>query len=223
MFKNNRAGIGNVAKEGNAPSGLSKARVEALTDGIFAFAMTLLIMNIELPEAAPVDSAADAATALLMSLAPDFMHYVIAFAVLAGFWVMHHNVFEHIRVIDRRMLWLNIISLLFVALLPFSTDLADTYVDFPASAIFFEMNILMISLLYWVQWSYACGRKEFLRENVSPEHIRVTRMGMLVMPVVSLAGMAIALLGGTWSTAIYIGVPLVYTVWPRLFRGRAEG
>ena len=191
---------------------MGKARMEALTDGIFAFAMTLLVLNLEVPQEAPSSSAVNAVQALISGLAPDFMHYVIAFAILAGFWIVHHSFFEHIRVLDRKMMWLNIMSLLFVALLPFSTDLADTYVDFPTSALLFEANIFIIGALFWVQWNYACAGGRFLKPGVPNEHVERTRKGMLITPAISLLAMAVAFMGFTWSAAVFMLIPFAYAI-----------
>jgi uncharacterized membrane protein len=111
-------------KEQDLPLGLSKNRAEALTDGIFAFSMTLLVLGIEVPEPAAGYVSADAVSVLISDLYPDFSHYMVAFLMLASFWLLHHRCYDRLKVVDINMLWMNMATLVFIALIPFSTDLA---------------------------------------------------------------------------------------------------
>ena len=87
---------------------MEKNRLESLTDGIFAFAMTLLVTSMILPRGAIATlSSGDA----LLSLLPEFYHSIIAFFVLAGFWMAHHEQFSRVHHIDNNFLYINIIAL----------------------------------------------------------------------------------------------------------------
>ena len=87
---------------------MEKNRMESLTDGIFAFAMTLLVTSMILPGDA---TAAQSSGSALLSLLPSFYHYIIAFFVLAGFWMAHHAQFSRVHHIDNTFLYMNIIGL----------------------------------------------------------------------------------------------------------------
>ena len=87
---------------------MEKNRMESLTDGIFAFAMTLLVTSLILPRDAIVTQSSGNA---LLSLLPEFYHYIIAFFVLAGFWLAHHEQFSRVHHIDNNFLYINIIAL----------------------------------------------------------------------------------------------------------------
>ncbi len=87
--------------------GLGKTRVEALTDGVFAIAMTLLVFGITIPAVAQ-DAPAAAFQQKLLELWPKFLTYGISFIVLGIYWVGHHNQFHYIRRTDRMLLWINI-------------------------------------------------------------------------------------------------------------------
>jgi uncharacterized membrane protein len=107
-----------------------KNRIETLTDGVFAIAMTLLVTGLDIPRIngivtnGTVDS-------LILNLFPDFIHYIIAFVLLASFWWASHLRSHYLQAIDRKMSFLTIATLLFVGLIPFSTNLAG---DFPLNA-----------------------------------------------------------------------------------------
>lgn len=186
--------------------GLTKARIEALTDGIFAFAMTLLVTTLEMPEPRGLINPAEVAR-LVVENFHDFLHYVLAFLILAAFWVSHHMQFHALRVVDRRMIWMNILLLLFVALIPFSTDLAGDYPDIPLSSIVFELNIFLIGGMMFLQWLYATNGRRLVSPEVTDARIAVARRRALVIPGLSLAGIFLSLLGFGGSTIVYLLAP----------------
>ena len=195
---------------------MGKNRLENLTDGIFAFAMTLLVLGIEVPTDA--DAAVQALTdmnpvkALLASLYPDVTHYMLAFVIIAAFWVISHSFSEHVRHVDKKFLWLSIATLMFVALIPFSTDLADTYVRFPNAALLFEANIIIIGALLYLQWVYASRNHRLISPKLPDSEIRHTKITILIMPAIAFVAMCVALTGVTWSMLLFTLAPLFYAL-----------
>jgi uncharacterized membrane protein len=196
---------------GDQIAGLTKGRLEALTDGIFAFAMTLLVTTLDFPkpgEALPALTTHE----LVIAYFPGFFSYFLAFIILAGFWVGHHALFHHIHSIDRTLLWTNILSLFFVALIPFSTDVVGDYPDLPLAAIIFEANLLAIGVFIWLIWNYATTERRFVEKTLDEKIVRLHSLRALMIPFISLVGIALALLGYTWTTAVYLAVPLLSLV-----------
>jgi len=187
-----------------------KDRLEALTDGIFAFALTLLVLNIDVPPTVSQDAPAAAVENLLGSLAPHFLHYVLAFLILASFWVTHHQFFRRITVMDKSLMWLSIIGLLLIALLPFSTDLASTFDRYSLAAIFFEANVFFVGIIFFAQWAYASKGSRLLERGTGPEEIQLEKRRLLVMPLVSLAALLPASAGIPGTTMIYLFTPFIY-------------
>src|SRR5262245_27599586 len=105
--------------------GLSKARIEALTDGVFAIAMTLLIFGVKVPVITPVTE--KALRHELIQLWPSILTYAISFVMLGIYWVGHHNQYHYIQRTDRIFLWINIFFLMCVSSIPFSTSLLGQY------------------------------------------------------------------------------------------------
>jgi uncharacterized membrane protein len=191
--------------------GFGKNRIEALSDCIFAFAMTLLVISIEVP--ANSDSFTPALViATLNELFPDFIHYVIAFLLIAALWVIHHMQFHKIHYIDHNLLWMTIGSLLFVALMPFSTDLVGDFPTIPLCAFIFELNLLITSALFYLQWSYATANRHLIDPLLSDETIRAGKQRAAVIPVLSLVGIVLTLVGIQWSTLVYLFAPLGFLV-----------
>ncbi len=99
-----------------------------MIDGIFAIAMTILVLGISPPK--PDISQAPALLAgQIMDLLPEILLFIISFLILAGFWLSHHHQFYFVRFIDSRLLWINIFLLISLVFVPFSTDIAGDYPD----------------------------------------------------------------------------------------------
>jgi len=198
------------------PEVMGKNRLENLTDGIFAFAMTLLVLGIEVPTDAEAAAQAlinaNPVDTLLATLYPDVTHYMLAFIIIAAFWVIAHSFSEHIRYVDRKLLWLNIAKLMFVALIPFSTDLADTYVQFPNAALVFEANIIIIGALLYLQWAYASSKHRLINPKLPDSEIRHIKATILVLPAIAFVAMCFALAGETWSVMLFTFAPIIYAL-----------
>lgn len=193
-----------------------KNRLEALTDGIFAFAMTLLVTSLILPRSAFVT---DTSAQALFTLIPDFYHYIIAFFILAAFWMAHHRQFSHVKYLNPRFVTLSIIGLFLVTLVPFSTSFIGDYYD-PVSSMVFEFNLMILGLVFTFQWYYATQNYRLVSPDVPHDRIRLGLMRGLIIPITSAAGILIALAGFSSSTTIYILSPLVSYVIERKFSGK---
>jgi uncharacterized membrane protein len=122
-----------------------KGRVEALVDGIFSVAMTLLVLDIKLPDG--VQFAANAELiAHFLSVAAAFAIYVISFLVLAMFWVAHHYQFRYVKRLDRGLLWINFGFLLLTTTVPFTTNLVATHGDLSFAVSVYAANLLLLSI-----------------------------------------------------------------------------
>jgi uncharacterized membrane protein len=184
---------------------LDKNRLEALTDGIFAFSMTLLVTSLILPRSATITQTS---TEALLSLVPDFFHYIIAFFVLSAFWMSHHVQFTHIRSLDRPFLFLNIIGLFFVTVVPFSTSFIGDYSDDLVATAVFEINLLVLGLVFLLQWVYATRGYLLVSPDYPEIRIRFGIWRNLVIPSLSLFGIILAVAGFKSSTMVYLLSPL---------------
>lgn len=136
---------------------LSKSRIEALSDGVFAIAMTLLVLKLEVPEVMYHESD-DAMLRQLLDLKPEFITYVVTFLIAGGFWYLHHLTFHFLKHVDSFLVWVNLTFLMFVSLLPFSAGLMSHLFVHPVSQLFYFGNQLALALLLNLQTQYA-GRK----------------------------------------------------------------
>src|SRR5258708_33158951 len=132
---------------------VGKSRIEALSDGVFAIAMTLLVLKLDVPEVMHHSTNADMLDQLI-HLGPAFVTYVVTFLIAGGFWFLHHLTFHFIRHVNGFLVWVNLIFLMFVSLLPFSAGLLGHLLVHPVSQVFYIGNQLAIALLLNVHWQY---------------------------------------------------------------------
>jgi TMEM175 potassium channel family protein len=154
-------------------------RILALSDGVFAIAITLLILEIAVPA---TTSDTDLPKALL-ELWPRYLAYVLSFVVIARFWVTHHQAFRLIARYDTVLIWLNLVLLMFVSFLPFPTAVLGAHNGSPAAAVLYAAAVALAGAASAAYWWYASGRGRLLRPDVEPARVRAIRARGLSAPV----------------------------------------
>lgn len=160
VFSEGNAVTKNDYSEGRFP----KKRSEALTDGIFAIAMTIPGLGIAVPSAATYRDSIP----VISSILPDLYHYTLALLMLMIFWILHNRQFGQIDQIDPLILWLYGISLLFIALIPFTSALSTEFHGDHRAPVFLEANLLIIGCIYAFFWHYSV-KKEYIKPDVPHE------------------------------------------------------
>jgi uncharacterized membrane protein len=191
---------------GDQPAGFGKNRIEALTDGVYAIALTLLVLGVEVPRT--MEESVPAAQ-LLVSLIPDFFQYILAFIVLAVLWTFHHEQFHHIRLIDRTLLWLNILTLMFITMVPFSSSFADTYISDQVAGVFFSANLLIIGLLIMAQWVHATKDYRLISPNLDPGEILFEKRKNLIIPILGICAIGLTFIGFGWAAGVFYLLPVI--------------
>jgi uncharacterized membrane protein len=185
---------------------ISKTRLETLVDGIFAIAMTLLVLGIAPPR--PQDSLAEAVLpGMIENLVPQVFLFIVAFLVLALFWLGHHRQFHFVHHIDPPLLWINILILISIVFVPFSTDVAGDYPSVAAAALLFHANMFIVGALFYLQWRYIC-RHQHLCEP--PPETGIVQGGLyrsILVPAVAICGAIICLFSPAVSLMVYITLP----------------
>jgi uncharacterized membrane protein len=132
---------------------MNKTRIESISDGVFAFVMTLLILNIHVPTVTNVSDTT--LWHLLGAQWPSFVSYAMSFLVLAVFWINHQFLFlTYVKTVDRWLNLLNMIYLMFLVFVPFSVNLLGTFLHNHAAVIIYGANILALMLLTIAMFAY---------------------------------------------------------------------
>jgi uncharacterized membrane protein len=189
-----------------AAGSLSTHRIEALTDGIYAVAMTLLVIDIKFPEHASFATSQDLAAALL-DLCPKFVAWALSFFVLAFFLVGHHRAFSLVQRCDSRLVWLNIAQLAFVSLMPFSCDLLGEHGAWVLSQVVYSANMFMLAL-FALLISRHIRTHPALSKAVVPHWVylgsRIRVVGLMVLSVAAVGLASLDLVPGTGSITFAI-------------------
>lgn len=163
---------------------LTTHRLEALSDCIFAFAMTLLVLTLTLPDAM-AELANVKPHELLLGQAHKFFNYLLGFMLLAIFWMRYHWQFHWIKRTDSGMIWINIFILMFVALMPFSTDIVGDFSGSTTAEVFFATNLLILGLLFLGSWAYATRNRRLVDSDLDTEIVTMGLRRGMVTPIVS--------------------------------------
>jgi len=185
---------------------LTTRRIEALADCIFAFAMTLLVLTLTLPDATQTKLSL---SQLLVGQWPKFFNYALSFVLLAIFWIVHHQQFHMIHRTDRGHIWINIGILMFVALMPFSTDVAGSYGDEILAELVFSANLMILGLLFLLNWWYACRNHRLVDPDLSKETIARGIRRSCITPVVAAISMVLSFFIPRWGLTVYMLIPII--------------
>lgn len=188
--------------------GLTTRRLEALTDGIYAIAMTLLVLNLHIPDRILALGEAGAHQ-VLIDQAPKFFHYGLSFILLAVFWIGHHKVFHLIERTDRSHTWINVFYLMFVALIPFSTSLIGHYPEDWLDELFFSLNIFAIGSLSLANWLYASRGRRLTGPEITPALAATISWRAAVVPLVATLAAMLALIRPAWTPYSLLLIPII--------------
>jgi uncharacterized membrane protein len=189
-------------------------RVLAFSDGLFAIAMTLLVVGIGTPTLQDPNDQGEL-LGELGDLVPEMISFFLTFAVIGRYWVAHHQFFARLRAVDGGLIGINLVYLAFVAFLPFPTGLLGNYFDNPISVALYALAVAAVSGLEVALFARAY-RSSLLRRRITPE---VFRWGAEVSfsPVVFfLLSIPVAFVSTVAAVVVwFLAVPLQWLVFDR--------
>ena len=157
-------------------------RLNTLIDGIFAIVLTLLVLDIRVPEATP-----DAALlSQIIDLWPQFFSYVLSFVILGLFWIGHQLESHYIYKSDDVHIWLSLLFMLFIALVPFSSSLLGSHPSSQTAVVVYSSNILAASCLCYIHWRYASNKHRLISPRLNTQLVSATSRVFLSTPLMCL-------------------------------------
>jgi uncharacterized membrane protein len=197
-------------------------RVEAFSDGVFAIAMTLLVLNVRVPN---TDQPGQLGS-LLWQQWPSYLAFVISFAFIGIMWVNHHRLFVHIRRIDHMLLVLNGALLLGVTAVPFPTAVLAQYLGKPdekAATMLYAGTYVVVALFFNVLWRYAASGHRLLGDEVDEAEVnRITRQ-YAYGPLLYLACFVLAYINVAASLALNVALAIFFALPPnKVTRAKAH-
>jgi uncharacterized membrane protein len=201
----------------NSVAGQSVERLAALSDGIFAVSMTLLVLDLRVPAVEAVHSERDLWHALV-ALAPRLVIFIMSVMTNGIFWVGQQTQLNHFARADRNLAWIHIAFLCAITLTPFTTSLLAEYIHYRTALLVYWFNILLLgALLYW-SWHYATRAGLVVEDAPDDIHPAVVRRIVIAQSLYA-AGAALCFINTYYSIAAIVLVQINYAIAPRFCWG----
>jgi uncharacterized membrane protein len=196
----------------------SPERLAALSDGVFAFALTLLVLDLHLPEAGSIHSERELWHALAL-LTPSIVMYLMSFLTLGIFWNGQQTQMNFLARCDRDLTWMYIAFLFAVTLTPFSTKLLAAFIAYRTALLVYWLNILLLGSVLYSCWRYA-NRAGLIKEDTPMEIRRAIRRRVVIAQSMYALGALLCVISTRWSIAFIFVVQLYYAIAPRRLQVR---
>jgi uncharacterized membrane protein len=170
-------------------------RLVTFIDGVYAVAITLLILDLKLPSGDLSKS--------LVTMLPNFLVYLTVFASIAGYWIIHHYTFRLIVKGDTRILLLSLLNLLFITLYPLNASIVGAHPLEPLATVCLSVNSLLYALSSWALWHYASSHPQLIGKAANQHPLRRQAGIMMVVAI----GLTLAI------PLAFISVFLAYAIW----------
>lgn len=207
--------------EENQP--ISARRVEAYTDGVFAIAATLLVLDLTV-EKLGLPSIAGASNDQLwnglLGMADTFLSFTLSFILLGLFWTIHVRQFEFVVRVDGTVLWLNTVRLLMVVLIPFTTSINSDFQNVLLGRMLLPVNFFFVTTLGAVQWLYASRPGSTLISNISEFALHTSRLHAVLASALALGVILLAPFIGSAAFLLFVINPVLDRITNRRIAAR---
>ena len=188
---------------------MEKGRLEAFSDGVFAIAITLLVLEIVVPHVEHPDELGQA----LRDLWPSYLAYATSFLTIGIMWINHHTVFRQLGDVDHRFLFINLGLLMCISFVPFPTTLLADYAwggGGEAAAVTYGVTLTITALFFNLLWRYAAWNNRLIREDADPQEVSGISRAYLPGPFMYGLATLVALLSAEVSAALYLAIAAFY-------------
>ena len=199
-----------VVGDADPKPGLPVTRIETLTDGVFAIAMTVIVLGLELPRGP------GSLGSRLWVLWPKLASYVLSFVMLGVLWIGHHYQLNHLRRTNRILIWLNLGFLLAITFLPFGAALLGTNYTDPWAVTLYAGTVIFAGAMLLGHWSYAVRHGELLAPDVDANVIATLKSRILVGIAILCAAIAAGFADTRISIVVLLALPMIYFVRSRI-------
>jgi uncharacterized membrane protein len=197
----------------NRIAGQSVERLAALSDGIFAVAMTLLVLDLKLPATAAVHGEAELWHALTL-IGPRVVMYMMSFLTLGIFWIGQQTQLHYLERSDRSLSWIHLIFLFAVSITPFSTMLLAEFTAYRLALVIYWLNILLLGTTLYFAWECA-SRTGLVRADAPLQVTAVIKRRIVIAQAFYALGAALCIVNTSWSIGVIVLIQLYYAIAPR--------
>jgi uncharacterized membrane protein len=195
-------------------------RVNNFSDAIFAIGITLLVLEIKVPTATEISELG--VSGLLNKRIPYFIGYFVSFMVTALYWKSHLQLFQLVKSIDNKLLWLNLWLLFFVVLLPFSTALYSYFFNFNNAFSFYTLNLAAMGIMtYWMM--VYVSKKENLEEVIGGQQVKWMKNRALISPLIFILSIPVTLILPWIGRVFFVLIFVLQAIGDRRLRRKTAG
>jgi len=203
----------------NLIAGTNVERLAALSDGVFAVAMTLLVLDIHAPAVEAVRSEQDLWRAVV-TLSPRLLMYVMTFLTLGIFWVGQQTQLNHLERSGRGLTWIHLVFLFAVSITPFSTTLLAEFTAYRTALLIYWANILALGASLYFSWVCAAG-SGLVKSDLPPAASAAIKRRIVIAQGLYALGALLCIANTYWSVGFIVLVQLYFAIAPRLPRPSA--
>ncbi len=200
----------------NEMAGKNLHRLEGLSDGVFAVAMTLLVLDLKTPAVEAIHSD-HALVRALLAIAPHLLTYLMSFLTLGIFWLGQQAQFNLLSRANRELTWLHFLFLVAVTMVPFSTALLGEFAAYRAALLAYWGNIVLLGFSLYLCWHYS-ELEGLVRSDAPPEAGAAIRRRVIAGQSLYAFGALLCIRAVWWSVGFIIAVQIQYAVglkkWP---------
>jgi uncharacterized membrane protein len=188
------------------------------SDAVFAIAITLLVIEIKVPELDPADLSETAILSAMAHLVPRFIGFIISFALIGMYWTRHHTLFGHVVALTPQLLTLNLLFLFTIVLMPFSTGIFGEFstprtLHLKTPLVVYVANIAFSGIMLFRLWGYVGNRKNGVGDpDLDPDVVRRARTRAAVIPAVFMLAIPVAFINPYAARYVPLLIPLVVRV-----------
>lgn len=187
---------------------MSLNRFEAFSDGVFAIAMTLLVIEIKTPDLS--QATASAAVTALIHTGSHILSYITSFLVIGVLWLNHHALFHFLKQVDRITLTINLILLMCIAFIPYSTALIGEYGKLQPMVMFYGLSLSLTGIIYNILWFYVVRQYLWAHPRTHRQFIFQASLWSIGYPILYLFASLLSFMSITLSVILYGLIPLFY-------------
>jgi len=187
---------------------LGPDRLNALSDGVIAIALTLLVLGIDIPT--DHNFTRDGLVSFLIDLEPGLIAYITSFIIVSIYWIIHHRMFHVLKYADRILVILNIVFLFSISLVPFIAKLKTLYRYDALVVLIYGLVHIFAGIILFVTWKYIVSHVELLKSPLEKSEVQYVSSRILVMPIISALAIALAFINVHWGTYFFALIPIIY-------------
>lgn len=187
---------------------MSNSRFEALSDGVFAIVMTLLVIEIKIPELSNASSAE--IRQRMYENIPHFISFATSFLVIGVIWINHHVLFHFLKKVNRTSLILNLFLLMLIAFIPYSSALIGKYMHIKETVVFYGFTMVAVGLTYNVLWLYIARQYLMSDTSVSNSNINKITVWSLSYPASYFIATLTALINIYIALVLFVAIPVFF-------------